>query len=371
MTGFNYNSSWFYGIHEYAHHKNSSYFTFFSQFNRPWLGFPYIEAVIFITLFIFSIFGNILILYQMFQTKIIRTVTNSMISNLVAADILFSAGSPFIAITRITENWVFGDAVCKAFVYLMFVCAMVMIWTMTVISIDRYICINKTTSRKITPRMSAAIIVLTWIVCFVSFIPLMLYFHTRSFPFGNDTVTICTLSWPKANGFRVSIFFTVIICLIGFIIPIGIMGVNYFRIIRRFIQSRRNILNSHHRVNTQSGRARKNQDLHVRDVKVVNSLILLVLLFMIMWLPTFIVFVFILRDGMTDTMQMSSIALTSTACLALANACVNPFLYGAINDRLRRAVRRCFACKTGIDGRQDIPTISRNPNSSIRDNTIN
>ncbi|XP_060076912.1 neuropeptide Y receptor type 2-like [Ylistrum balloti] len=370
-----FNKSWFYGIHEYGF-GNSSFFTFMSEFNRPWSGLPYIEALVFIVLFLFSMFGNILIFYQMFQTKSTRTVTNCMIANLAMADILFSFGSPFIAITRLTGDWIFGNAVCKVFVYLLFTCAMVMIWTMTVISIDRHICINKTTSKKMTPQVAVAIIIITWVVCLLCFIPLALYFHTRSFLFGHDYVTICTLSWPKTSGFRASIFFTVLSCLLGFVIPIAVMSMNYFKIIRKFVGSRRAILHNHNRVdvlNSNSLKTRKNRDQ--RDVKLIKTLLLLVFLFMLMWLPIFVVFVIILIDGMMDNMQVPSIALIITVCIALANACVNPFLYGVINDKIRRAIFKCFACKnavstsgTGSSIRQSIRAISYSQNSSNSEN---
>ncbi|XP_033757630.1 free fatty acid receptor 4-like [Pecten maximus] len=372
-----FNTSWFYGIHEYGF-GNSSFFTFISEFNRPWSGLPYIEAFVFTILFIFSMFGNVLIFYQMFQTKSTRTVTNCMIANLAMADILFSFGSPFIAVTRVTGDWIFGNAVCKVFVYFLFTCAMVMIWTMTVISIDRHICINKTTSKKMTPKVAVAIIIITWFVCLLCFIPLAMYFHTRSFPFGRDYVTICTLSWPKTYGFRASIFFTVVSCLVGFVIPIAIMSINYFKIIRRFVRSRRAILNNHNRVdvlNSNSLKTRKNRDQ--RDVKVVKTLLLLVFLFILMWLPIFVVFVIILIDGMKDNMQVPSLALIVTLCIALANACVNPFLYGVINDKLRRAILKCFACKstvstsgTGSNIRHSIRAISYSQNSSNSENTV-
>lgn len=366
-----FNTSWFYGIHEYGY-GNSSFFTFISEFNRPWQGLQYIEAFVFSVLFIFSMFGNVLIFYQMFQTNSTRTVTNCMIANLALADIMFSFGSPIVAITRITGNWIFGDAICKFFVYFLFTCAMVMIWTMTVISIDRHICINRTNSKKMTPRVAVAIIIVTWIVCFLCFIPLAMYFHTRSFPFGRDYVTICTLSWPKTSGFRASIFFTALSCLVGFVIPIAIMSINYFKIIRKFVRSRRAILNNHNRVDvlhSNSLKTRKSRDQ--RDVKVVKTLLLLVVLFILMWLPIFVVFVIILIDGIYDNMQVPSLALVGTLCLALANACVNPFIYGVINDKVRRAVLKCFACRstvstsgTGSNGRHSIRAISYSQNSS-------
>ena len=375
-----FNSSWFYGIHEYGF-GNTTYYSYFSEFNRPWVGLGYVEATIFSLLFFFSLFGNVSVVYQIFQLKNTSTVTNMMISNLAIADILFTSGSPFIAVTRISGTWLFGDTLCKILVYSMFVCAAIMIWTMTIISIDRNICINKLSAKKISPRFGLLLIFATWLVWSLLCIPVLKYFHTRQFHLGRDKISICTLSWPMTSQFRVSVFFTVVVCVFAFTIPILIISVNYSKIIRRFLKSRRAVLNNQrqnnlmHHVNSVK---RKSRD--ARDLRVVKTLVLLVFLFFLMWLPIFIVFVVILIDGMHDNMQVPSSAFVWTLLIALANACVNPFLYGVINTRIQRAMLRCFCCRKKMsqdlsqsnEHRQGIKVISySHSDHSISEHTAN
>lgn len=336
----NVNKSYFFGPDQEHGWGNTSYFTYFSEFNRPWHGLPYIEASVLIILFIFALIGNFVVFFQILKVKSTRTVTNYLICNLAVADILFVSGSPLIAAARMTGTWVLGTFVCKILVYVMFVCASVMIWTMTIISIDRYICIFKTSAKKITPKVTIFSILLLWILDFLAFIPLSMYFSVKRFPFGNEEVEICTLMWPNHSYIRISMIFTVSVCLIGFVIPLAILLLNYFRILRKFWRSR----NAVKSITTRSVKSRKQ-----RDIRLVKNLILLVFLFLVMWLPIFIVFVLIQVDGMADSMNISSQSLIGTLCLALGNACVNPFLYGIMNDRVkRRIIRNVFFWKQKI-----------------------
>lgn len=325
------NKSYFFGSDQEHGWGNTSYFTYFSEFNRPWHGLPYIEAFVLIVLFIFSLIGNFIVFFQILKVRSTRTVTNYLICNLAVADILFSSGSPLIAAARLTGTWVLGTFVCKMLVYIMFVCASVMIWTMTIISIDRYICILKTNAKKITPKVAICSILILWTLDFLAFIPLSMFFSVKQFPFGQEEVKICTLMWPNFSSIRISMIFTVSVCLVGFVIPLAILVLNYFGILRKFWRSR----NAVKAITTRSAKSRKQ-----RDIRLIKNLILLVFLFLVMWLPIFIVFALIQADGMADSMNISSQALIGTLCLALGNACVNPFLYGIMNDRLKRRILR-------------------------------
>lgn len=187
------NKSYLFGLDYEQGWGNTSYFTYFSEFNRPWLGLPYIEALVLIILFIFSLCGNFIVFFQILKVRSTQTVTNYLICNLAVADILFSFGSPLIAAARLTGTWVLGTFVCKMLVYVMFICASVMIWTMTIISIDRYTCIFKTPAKKITLKVAICSILLLWVLDFLAFIPLSMYFTVKQLLFGYEEINICTL----------------------------------------------------------------------------------------------------------------------------------------------------------------------------------
>lgn len=336
MTGSTLNESYFFA--EEPGWGNRSYFTFFSEFNRSWNGLPYLEAVIYLVLFVISMFVNILILYQIIKNKSTRTVTNYFICNLALADIFFTLTSPLIAAQRIAETWILGGFLCHVMVFTLFTSGFVIIWTMTMISIDRYICINRPSCRKMTPKMAGVCIVVIWIVAFALFSPIAMFFVIRTFPFGTETVAICTLIWPLSK-IRVSVIFTTILCVFGFIIPLVVLGINYFLILRRFCRSRRAIASIKNSSTNANKRSRES-----RDFRVIQTLVLVVVLFLLMWLPLFTVFVLIQLDGMTDKMEISSQTFIATLAFTLCNACVNPFVYGIRSYRIKRSVIRCLTC---------------------------
>lgn len=358
------NKSYFYD--EEPGWGNRSYFTFFSEFNRPWIGLPYIEAITYMILFIISMIVNIWIFYQIVNTKSIRTVTNYFICNLASADIFFTLTGPFIAVQRILGTWVLGEFFCHVMVFSLFVSGFVIIWTMTMISIDRYICINRPSTRKITPTMAVVAIIFIWILALASSSPIALYFVIRKFPYGLSTVHVCTLVWPVSTV-RVSTIFTAILCICGFIIPLAILGVNYFLIIKRFVKSKRAIAS----IQTNSGNTKKRQK-ELRDFKVIQTLVLIVILFIIMWLPLFIVFVYIQLDGMDDKMKISSQMFIGTLAVALCNGLVNPFVYGIRNYRMKKAALKCLLCRKSHrrvkpvepDQSQSVYALSYSQNSS-------
>ena len=346
------NSSYFFGVDDIYGWGNRSYFSFFSEFNRPWPGIGIIEAIIFNAIFIVSLIANLIIIVRVVRVHQLKTVTNCFIANLAMADLLFTTGCPVIAVVRITGTWVLGPFFCHMLVYLEFVCMFAVIWTMTVISIDRFICIVRPNNCRISVRMAVGIIVVIWVFAFTGSIPMATFFHVKSLPLGNATIKICTLIWPRNTSIHISVVFVSCLFLIGFMVPLVILTHNYYRVFRTFWQSRKTI-------NRKESRASQNvEDLKrcqssgakmrsARSYRVIRILVLLVLLFFLMWLPIFIAFIGIQYDGSYEYFKMHSWMLMTCAYFAFGNACVNPFVYVFINERFRLTI--CSRQKTTKD----------------------
>jgi len=338
MHGGEINKSFFYANDTRYGNGNVSLFTFFSEFNRDSPASGYIEAGFLTTIFVLSIIANSVILVFMIKSKASLTVTNYFVCNLVIGDVAFVMAAPFIAYTRITGNWLLGKTMCNLMNYWMFVCGSVMIWTMTVISIDRYVCINLRTSTKkrLQPRHVGAICLAIWVTTAGLFLPLYIFFHIRTIQIEHGTVTICTMIFPYTR-FRVSVLFTCLLVLFGFIIPISLIGFNYFRIFKRFWASKRAVDNSADEV----VRRRRSNARRGRDVKIVKTLVLLVIVFLAMWLPLFSVFILIEEDVQYYNNAIPSSTLVWVVFIAFGNSFVNPFMYGFINIEIRRTFRTC------------------------------
>jgi len=166
------------------------------------------------------------------------------------------------------------------------------------------------------------------------FLPLYIFFHIRTIQIEHGTVTICTMIFPYTR-FRVSVLFTCLLVLFGFIIPISLIGFNYFRIFKRFWASKRAVDNSADEV----VRRRRSNARRGRDVKIVKTLVLLVIVFLAMWLPLFSLL--IEEDVQYYNNAIPSSTLVWVVFIAFGNSFVNPFMYGFINIEIRRTFRTC------------------------------
>ncbi|XP_041370276.1 free fatty acid receptor 4-like [Gigantopelta aegis] len=341
----NFNSSYFPGSDGKHGWGNTTFFSFFSQFNRSSSAYGIVEATVFSFLFLLSLYFNTVVFAHLICNRRMRTVTNSFICNLTIADMFLTFGAPMIAVTRVTGSWIFGSWACSMMVYTEFVCGFVGIWTMTLIGLDRYICIVGRSVTRLTQRSALCILLVVWISALVCFLPMILYFDTQFVRLGQSHVTICTLIWPRQPKIRVSIIFTTILLISAFIIPFVLLTWSYVNIFRRFWTIRQTVVKPQKTftstiwMSTLDFKKRRDK----RDFRIVKTLFSLLVFFFVMWTPVFIVFVFIVAD---QKMIISSQVFVFTIAMCMGNAIINPLYYGMMVERLRARLRTCFNCST-------------------------
>nr|KAG5693698.1 hypothetical protein BaRGS_008340 [Batillaria attramentaria] len=373
---------------------NRSYFTFFVQFNRgpSFRLVSSLEAAALVLFFLLSSVANVLVFYTLSSNRRLRTVTNYFVCNLTLADVCFTLGCPFVAVGRVMGQWTLGSFACKTIVYLSFVCGFVTIWTLTLISIDRYTCIVRNTKHRITPSLALVLISIVWLLALAAFAPLLLYFVVKDCPLGRDTVSICTLGWPRTSGVSVAVLFTSLVCGLGFLVPVVVLIISHTCIFvkvhkvrkamaqqrqRRFSTS--SALNAKH-VWTTANNHNNNSNSSIpppsptspvfsscatataisggtldlrrrkttRDIQVVKTLIYLVVLFFAMWAPIFVVFLLISRDAQLNITLVSSQAFLAAMCVGYCNAVVNPLAYGLSTGKLRGYLKRVMTCSSRL-----------------------
>ncbi|KAK6185366.1 hypothetical protein SNE40_007616 [Patella caerulea] len=350
---------------------NTTFFTYYSEFNRGSDENPYIEAAVLNILCMFSTVANLIIFMTLTCNRSLRTVTNFFICNLTVSDMLFTISGPFIGACRITQSWTMGEFACKSIVYMQLVCSTVSIWTMVMISVERFICIVRAARAVFTHRIAVIVIIVIWVVTLLFFLPAALYFRVMTFPFGNTTVDVCTIDWPKVRSIQLPLIFTVFVILIVFLAPFLLLTHNYIRIFWRFWNAR-NILK---RTRVQYDPTWPKVSLHVRqmrdarDLKVVKILFSLVIIFTIMWMPIFTVFLYILIDIALNDMKLGSYIFIISICISMGNACINPILYGVMNEHLKTVLLSCIKPQPETDARQNVnngqPTTIERPQRNL------
>lgn len=110
--------------------------------------------VMYISIFVFALFGNGIVCYIVYSSPRMKTVTNYFIVNLAIGDILMSLFCvPFSFFsTLLLQYWPYGSLLCHLVNYSQAISVLVSAYTLVAISIDRYIAILWPLRPRITKR---------------------------------------------------------------------------------------------------------------------------------------------------------------------------------------------------------------------------
>jgi len=97
--------------------------------------------------------------------------------NLALADDLFILSLPFMAHSTLTNHWPFGHAACTILSALRGVNGYASVYTMTVMSVDRYLAVVHplTSLRYRRPRNAFIVCVVLWTACVIIMTPFWMY----------------------------------------------------------------------------------------------------------------------------------------------------------------------------------------------------
>ncbi|KAL1461369.1 hypothetical protein WDU94_013271 [Cyamophila willieti] len=316
------NTSYVYGEDIYGGWGERYFFTFYTEFGNRHFEMS-AELILLGLIFIFSLSANLFVFTTVMMNSVLQTITNYFLLNLTAADILFCLSIPAIMYARVSPQWPLGDMICKVLPYSQFVCGFVLIWTLTLISMDRYFCIVVPPYRsKLNPRRAILLTMATWAIACILFLPVALWFRQQEVL--ENHALICTIVFPAVSTISVSFAFVVVLISLACLLPLVLLVYYYKKIFEKLVQTKqvweRSHLSSH----------------HARHRRVVRMLIVSVSVILIMWLPIFLTMILIYVDGRRETSDLDFFLRSHhflwSLILALANTVVNPLLYGALSE---------------------------------------
>ena len=123
--------------------------------------------IIFGIIVVVGFIGNALVVVVVAANQQMRNTTNLLIINLALADLLFIVFCvPFTASDYALPFWPFGDAWCKIVQYLVIVTAYASVYTLVLMSLDRYLAVvHPITSMSIrTEANTYWAIAVTWVI---------------------------------------------------------------------------------------------------------------------------------------------------------------------------------------------------------------
>ncbi|KAJ8290268.1 hypothetical protein GJAV_G00010690 [Gymnothorax javanicus] len=256
------------------------------------------------------------------------TVAEIYLSNLAIADLVFLSCLPFWAITVWNKfDWQFGPVMCRLVNMGVKVNMYCSIYSLVLVSFDRYVALVHTMSHGRMRRASYAKLtcLAIWGLSILMSIPVLLY---RKVEYMSEyLVNACYLDYPS---FEVEVACDLLLVFLGFLLPASVISFCTCKI----IQVLRN-------QNMRKFNAMKTE-------KKATLLVLFVLLaFMLCWIPfhivTFIdIVVRILNLDECELVNGLDISNQVFTYLAFSNSVLNPILYVIVGKNFRKKVMEVF-----------------------------
>ncbi|XP_076373153.1 neuropeptide Y receptor type 2-like [Tachypleus tridentatus] len=332
------NKSYFLNPSEKWRGVSRAYFTFYSEFQRP-LQLRLLEVVFLSAILMLAVPTNILIMWVFYRDRRMKTGTNFLIINMAVTDLIFAAGIPLIATTRITEEWLFGKGLCSVLFYSQCLCGFQLTWTSTLISVERYrgLC-SRTACSKLSTKHTLGLIVALWAIGSALLLPCALFFTVVVLPYENNVVKFCTLIWPDRTTVGETSTFTVSFLLLVYVLPVSWLVYNYRQIFKT--------LKEHNwGVTTHGGAAYRHggktlyelrSQRHLRTVKILVTNVVVIGL---MWIPMHVVVSIVYFDSKKqEGMYMHSHIYIGVMCFTLCNTFVNPLLHCIFNSTFKQSL---------------------------------
>nr|QRN45461.1 allatostatin-A receptor [Carausius morosus] len=290
-----------------------------------------VVPILFGLIVLIGLFGNALVVIVVSVNQQMRSTTNLLIINLALADLLFIVFCvPFTATDYMLPYWPFGDVWCKIVQYLIVVTAYASVYTLVLMSLDRFLAVvHPIASISVrTERNAVTAIGVTWVVILLSSVPVYLSHGVTNYIYLSSEHTACVfLDDYNKPVFQILFFAT------SYVIPLALICGLYLCMLMRLW---RGVAPGGH-VSAESRRGRK---------RVTRMVVVVVAIFAVCWFPIQMILVLksVDRYEITNTSVMVQIV---SHVLAYMNSCVNPILYAFLSENFRKAFRKVIYCAPG------------------------
>ncbi|KAH7942913.1 allatostatin-A receptor [Rhipicephalus sanguineus] len=285
--------------------------------------------ILFGAIAVIGFFGNALVVLVVLCDPQMRSTTNNLIINLAMADLLFIVFCvPFTGWDYTLNYWPFGDTWCRIVQYLVIVCAYASIYTLVLMSLDRFLAVvHPITSMSIrTERNANLAILFTWVVILAACVPAL---FAHGVVLVEETYSACTFRTDMGYNiaaFQISFFMS------SFVVPLAIVFVLYLLMLKRLWLAAA----PGGRISAESMRSKK---------RVTRLVVVVVVVFALCWCPVQVVLVLKSVDLYGRNMNAPRIVVQiASQILAYTNSCVNPFLYAFLSDNFRKSFRKVICC---------------------------
>ncbi|XP_057270704.1 galanin receptor type 1 isoform X2 [Pezoporus wallicus] len=268
----------------------------------------FITLIVFVLIFAMGVLGNSLVITVLARSKPgkRRSTTNIFILNLSIADLAYLLFCiPFQSTVYVLPTWVLGAFVCKFIHYFFTVSMLVSIFTLSAMSVDRYVAIvhSRRSSALRVSRNALLGVGLIWALSFAMASPVA--HHQHLFHREASNQTFCWEQWPNPRYKKV---YVVCMFVFGYLLPLLLISFCY--------------------------------------AKTAQTVLVVVVVFGISWLPHHVIHLWA-EFGVFPLTQASFLFRVTAHCLAYSNSSVNPIIYAFLSENFRKAYKQVFKCQIG------------------------
>jgi len=327
--------------------EETVYFSIWNDLNMPRSPSPVLAALL-IGIAVFLAVESIYLLVIFIYDKSFRTASNIFVINSTLIWILFLPLSTFIFKAAAAGEWPSGLFACKYSGYCVLFLSHMSMWTMAAIAVDRYRVITLPSKPQLTNLSSVLVIAIIWIVGLAVLSPYFIFYKLIKVKVNDKPYTICTRDNPP--GATVLSLFVVIE---QFIAPLLVITVSYVRLWRYIKMSRAKLQKS-----IASGKVSVIQDSLCLDKqkaiysesmmiliqqrekrnrqyrKLIKSLILIVMAFVVMWMPLAALFSAVTFDMIMESYRLRSYQMLLGLLIMSTNIVITPIFYLVSNSQI-------------------------------------
>ncbi|CAH1273240.1 GALR2 [Branchiostoma lanceolatum] len=279
-----------------------------------------------------GVVGNLMVIVVILKGRQLRSTTNVFILNLSISDFLFIVCTvPFTLVIQLDQNWIFGDVWCKVMHYSQYVSCLLSIYTLVVMSMDRYLAIVHPLSsvRYRRVRHAGAVVGAMWPIILVSMVPVLL----SASVVGADACDLGYLVIPESKNCLLfnSPEFVIVFFAVAYAVPLSAIVVMYALMLKR--------------VWTRVGLGVMNDTSRNKSKrKVTRMIVVIVAVFGLCWLPLQVYLLAQMVDSTVGAEEWQKYVLYMANALAYSNSSVNPLIYAFFSVQFRRSFMQVFPC---------------------------
>ena len=304
-----------------------------------------VVPTVFGVIFLLGLLGNTLVILVVAFDKNMRNTTNILILMLAVADLLFIVFCvPFTAASYATPVWPFGSVWCKVVKYLIYVCAYASVYTLVLMSLDRYLAVvHAIRSLSIRTVFNTWLAVAgVWVIILAGHVPLLLEFEVQNYTHAGQERSTC-MNVLHVNEEHMGIVFFTCFITFGYVMPLGAVCLMYGLMLKRLH-------------GTAPGGSKSQESMRAKR-RVTKMVVIIVAVFAVCWLPIQIILLIQKLGVYPTTIFFVGVQLASN-CLAYMNSCVNPFLYAFLSENFRRSFRKFLCCSAPVSRRAEYELVS-------------